>query len=143
MRARRCLWLAPALLLAGGCDTPQNYMIDTGGSAASMLAQLGWKGLIAFSAAALVTFALILWVALRRRGSLAEHEPIDVNRGQSWILVGGFGIPFAVLVFLFVSTIDTLSAFPMAAGPGSNSSDRHPERACAPPIACAASNAAR
>ncbi len=116
MRARhRLLWVAPALLAAAGCDTPQNYLIDNGGSAASALAQLGWKGLIAFIAAALVTFAIMLWLAFRRRGTLAEHEPIDVNRGQSWILIGGFAIPFAVLVFLFISTIDTLAAFPMAA----------------------------
>ncbi len=100
-------------VLAAGCDSPQNYMFNTAGPAASMLARLGWQGLIAFIAASLVTFALIVWLALRRRGTLAEHEPIDVNRGQSWILIGGFAIPFAVLTFLFISTVDTLAAFPI------------------------------
>jgi cytochrome c oxidase subunit 2 len=106
------LGLTPLLLI--GCGrAPQNYVWDTGGPAASRIAGLGWQALIAFSAATLITWGLILWVALRRRGTLAEHEPIDVNQGQSWILIGGFAIPFAVLVFLFASMLGTLSAFPM------------------------------
>ncbi|HTV51875.1 MAG TPA: c-type cytochrome [Steroidobacteraceae bacterium] len=110
----RCRWLLGApLILAGGCASPQNYVFGTAGPAAAMLARLGWQGLIAFMAAALITIGMIVWLALRRRGSLAEHEPIDVNQGQSWILIGGFAIPFAVLAFLFVSTVDTLAAFPM------------------------------
>ena len=105
--------LGAGMLAAAGCDSPQNYMFNTAGPAASMLARLGWQGLIAFTAATLITCGLILWLALRRRGTLAEHAPIDVNGGQSWILIGGFAIPFAVLTFLFISTMDTLAAFPI------------------------------
>src|SRR5579883_3047870 len=113
MRARyRLLPLALGLALSG-CDSPQNYMFGNAGPAAERLAQLGWYGLIAFMAATFVTVCLIVWLAFRRRGTLAEHEPIEDHRGQSWILVGGFAIPFAVLTFLFIATIDTLDAFPM------------------------------
>lgn len=128
MRAARRLLasLRPLLLCAvaalgvaalGGCDSPQNYMFGTAGPAAAKLARLGWYGLLAFMAATLVTVCLIVWLALRRRGTLAEHEPIEAeDRGQSWILIGGFAIPFVVLTFLFVATVDTLNAFPMMDG---------------------------
>lgn len=113
----RLILLAAAGVLVAGCDSPQNYMFHTGGTAAAQLAHLGWYGLLAFMAATFVTLCLIGWLAFRRRGTIAEHAPIDSgDQGQSWILVGGFAIPFAVLSFLLVATMDTLSAFPITDG---------------------------
>jgi len=109
--------LASAGAFLTGCASPQNYVFDTAGPAAASLAHLGWYGLLAFMAATFVTLCLIGWLAFRRRGTLAEHEPISSgDRGQSWILIGGFAIPFAVLSFLLVATMDTLNAFPMMDG---------------------------
>src|SRR5690606_32519715 len=118
----RALVLTLALAVAG-CDSPQNYMGDTGGPAAEQLANLGWQALLAFGAATLITWGLILWVALRRRGTLAEHAPIDADHGQAWILIGGVAIPFVVLAVLFISMLDSLAAFPMHHSGASNRPD--------------------
>ncbi|HEX3983072.1 MAG TPA: hypothetical protein VHX12_05205, partial [Acidisoma sp.] len=72
-------------------------MIGNGGVGARSAAWLGWQAIIAFCAATLVTWAFLLWFALRRRGTLAEHAPIDINQGQAWILIGGFLVPIGVL----------------------------------------------
>jgi cytochrome c oxidase subunit 2 len=98
---------------AAGCSTPQNYMIDTAGLGARAIAWLGWEAIIAFCAATLVTWGFLLWFALRRRGTLAEHAPIDINQGQAWILIGGFLVPIAVFIFLFVGMMSVLAAVPL------------------------------
>jgi len=108
----RVIVFALALVIAG-CDSPQSYMGNTAGPAAQQLASLGWQALLAFGAATLITWGLILWVALRRRGTLAEHAPIDANHGQAWILIGGVAVPFVVLAVLFISMLDSLAAFPI------------------------------
>ena len=100
-------------LAAAGCDSPQNYLIHTGGRAESWIAWLGWEAIIAFCAATLVTWGLLLWFALRRRGTFAEHAPIDINSGQAWILIGGFLVPLAVLIWLFIGMMDLMVSFPM------------------------------
>ncbi len=124
MSARLQLAIPAAALLAAGCGTaPQNYVWDTGGPAAAKIAQLGWFGLIAFCAATVIVWLLIVWLALRRRGTLPEHAPFDANGNQSWILIGGFAIPAAVLAFLFAAMMDTLSAFPMSVHPGKDPPD--------------------
>jgi len=51
---------------------------------------------------------------MRRRGTLDTHAPIDADGGQRWILIGGFAIPVAVLAIVFISTLQTLRAYPMA-----------------------------
>jgi cytochrome c oxidase subunit 2 len=110
----RLAFAAPASLAAAGCSTPQNFMIGTGGAGAGAIAWLGWQAIIAFCAATLVTWVFLLWFALRRRGTLAEHEPIDINEGQAWILIGGFLVPIAVLVFLFIEMMLVLTSPSMA-----------------------------
>jgi cytochrome c oxidase subunit 2 len=110
MRARS--WLAAAALSATACTTPQDYL-HTGGEAAARIASLGWFALLSFSATVVVMWILIGWIAVRRRGTFAEHAPVDAGGGQNWILVGGLAIPAAVLAILFVTTMETLSAFPM------------------------------
>jgi cytochrome c oxidase subunit 2 len=84
------------------------------GPAAHALASLGWFTLALLSAVTVVVCALILWVALRRRGTLAEHAPVDLDDGKNWIYVGGLAIPIAVLAIIFVSSLQTLAANPMA-----------------------------
>ena len=117
MSARRYIRLAAvtvAALAASGCSTPMNYMIGNGGVGARSAAWLGWQAIIAFCGATLVTWGFLLWFALRRRGTLAEHEPIDINQGQAWILIGGFLVPIGVLIFLFVEMMVVLAAEPVA-----------------------------
>lgn len=118
----RALALTLALMVVG-CDSPQNYMDNTAGPAAQQLANLGWQALLAFGAATLITWGLILWVALRRPGTLAEHASIDSNHGQAWILIGGVAVPFVVLAVLFISMLDSLAAFPMLNSSESNRPD--------------------
>ncbi|HEX3843753.1 MAG TPA: c-type cytochrome [Steroidobacteraceae bacterium] len=117
MSARRFVRLAVvalAALTAAGCSAPMNYMIGNGGVGARSAAWLGWQAIIAFCAATLVTWAFLLWFALRRRGTLAEHEPIDINHGQAWILIGGFLVPIGVLIFLFTEMMVVLASEPVA-----------------------------
>jgi cytochrome c oxidase subunit 2 len=117
MRARPIL-IAAAGLAASGCSSPQDYL-HTAGAPADRIAALGWFALLSFSATIVVMWVLIGWIAVRRRGSFAEHAPIDADGGQRWILIGGLAIPTAVLAILFVTTMETLSAFPMQhLGPG-------------------------
>jgi cytochrome c oxidase subunit 2 len=91
-----------------------NYMIGNGGVGARSAAWLGWQAIVAFCAATLVTWGLLLWFALRRRGTLAEHAPIDINQGQGLILIGGFLVPVGVLIFLFVDMMVVLASEPVA-----------------------------
>jgi cytochrome c oxidase subunit II len=122
---RRCIGTIALSCVAAvaACSTPQDYL-HTAGPAAGGLAKLGWFTLVLFSAVSVIVWLLLLWIAVRRRGSLEAHAPIDVNQGQRWILIGGFAIPAAVLAIVFISTLETLSAYPMA---------------CADPVQAAAS----
>lgn len=92
-------------------------MMNPAGPAARDISTLSWIVFSIFMAVALVMWVLIGWVALRRRGSLAEHFPINVEGGLSWILVGGVVIPFVVLTLVFVLGLKTMSGFPMHDGP--------------------------
>ena len=89
---------------------------NPGGPAALTLSHLGWFVVITFLITTGVMWALIGWVGYRRRGTLAEHAPIDAGGGIRWILIGGFGIPAAVLAVIFITTLSTLAAFPMERG---------------------------
>ena len=92
-------------------------MMNPAGLSARDISTLSWIVFSIFMAVALVMWVLIGWVALRRRGSLAEHFPINVEGGLSWILVGGVVIPFVVLTLVFVLGLKTMSGFPMHDGP--------------------------
>jgi len=83
---RLALSIATACGLAS-CASPQDYM-HAAGPAARGLASLGWLTLAAFSAASVVVWVLILWIVMRRRGTLDTHAPIDADGGQRWILIG-------------------------------------------------------
>jgi cytochrome c oxidase subunit 2 len=101
-----------AALAAGGCRGVQP-MLAPGGPQARSIAHLGWFVLITFCAVTVVMWVLIVWVAARRRGTLAEHAPHDAGADKSWIVVGGFLIPATILCVIFVSTLNTMKAFPM------------------------------
>ncbi len=120
MNTRR--WVATGALwaegLLAGCDGPQNYM-KAGGPAAAKLAQIGGATLIAFSVVSIITLALLLWVAVRRRGTLDWHAPLDADGSQRWILIGGIAVPVAVLAIIFVSSLRSMSHYPMPDDDGS------------------------
>src|ERR1700754_442547 len=88
-----CRGRVPLFVLALGsaCGGPQDYM-GPSGPAASRLASLGWLSLILFAAVTLVVWALIAVIALRKRGSLETHAPIDQTDGQRWVFIGGLVI---------------------------------------------------
>lgn len=100
-----------------GCG-PQNFMA-AGGPAAQPIAWLGWFVLIAFIVATAITWGLLLWAALRRRGTYETHASIDDDGGEGWILIGGFLAPVAVLTMFFVVTLHILHRYPMDEGQGS------------------------
>ncbi len=98
-----------------GCGLPQS-MLHPGGRAADKLATLIWIEVITFCAVAFIMWVLLGWASLRRRGSLESHEPYTTGGGQSWILIGGFAIPFVILSAIFVLGIDSMKHFPVNAG---------------------------
>lgn len=109
---RRLAPLAPALL-ASGCLHQRYSTLDPAGPAARRLYHVGGPVLLIFLAIVVIVWALLLWVSLRRRGTLEEHAPVDAGGGERWILIGGFLLPVMVFAGVFVATLDTLDAFPM------------------------------
>ncbi len=83
------------------------------GPAAHRIASLGWFVLITFSVVTVVMWVLVFWLAMRRRGSLAFHQPYDAPQDRRWIVIGGFTIPVIILATIFVLTLKTMAAFPM------------------------------
>lgn len=108
-------FIAALLAFTAGCNGPQSTL-DPAGPAAHEISSLSWIVYGTFCAVGLVMWALILWVALRKRGSLEEHAPVDAGGGEEWIVTGGFAIPFVILAVLFVLSLRTLSAFPVTDG---------------------------
>ena len=58
-------------------------------------------------------WGLIGWAFVRRRGTIAEHEPISAGGGQIWIAIGGIAVPLLVLTVLFVLGLKLLTDFPI------------------------------
>jgi cytochrome c oxidase subunit 2 len=88
-------------------------VLDPQGPAAEALARFGWPVLVFFTLTTIVMWALLLWVAFRRRGSFARHASVSTGGGISWILVGGIGIPAAVFFGFFIGMLGELNAFPI------------------------------
>jgi len=106
-----------AALLFQGITRSQS-MLNPAGLAAHRISTLGWITYIIFMAVAAVMWLLVFWLALRRRGTLAEHDPWDANHGggrggEQWIIAGGLLMPVVILTTLFVLTMDTMSHFPI------------------------------
>jgi cytochrome c oxidase subunit 2 len=94
---------------------PQD-MFAPAGPAAARIASLGWFVLITFSIVTVIMWVLVFSVAWRRRGTLAEHLPIDAAEDRRWIVVGGFTIPVVILAVIFIVMLKSMSAFPMHDG---------------------------
>jgi len=109
---RRFVLLGPLSLALTGCEDAQSTF-NAQGPAAHRIAHLSWLMTITFLVATLVMWALIAWAAVRRRGSLAEHEPVDASGGQHWITFGGLIIPLVVLCVFFVFGLKLLASFPI------------------------------
>ncbi len=107
---RRLVLLSP-LLLVGGCASVQSTF-NTQGPGAARIAPLMWAMIILFLAVSLVMWILIV-IPVRRRGSLDEHEPVDIGGGQGWVALGGLLIPLLVLSGFFIAGLVVLESFPI------------------------------
>jgi cytochrome c oxidase subunit 2 len=110
--------MIPALLLLlplAACSDPQSILRPRG-PAAGILSQMGWVVFITFLVVTFIVLALLIWGALRRRGSLEQHEPWNAGGGQGWVLVGGFIVPMVILCGMFIFTLQRMTDFPIRQG---------------------------
>lgn len=110
-RVSNMLTLATALMLSG-CEDAQSVW-NAHGPAARSIGVLSWVMTILFLAFILIMWVLFAIAFYKRRGTLAEHEPIDADGGQIWIAIGGLAIPIVVLTALFVAGLSLMSNFPI------------------------------
>ena len=105
--------IATLLLTAlSGCRYADSTF-NTHGPAANSIANLAWFMSILFLVIIAVMWVLLAFAFYRRRGTLAEHAPIDASGGQMWIAIGGIAIPLIVLTVLFVLGLGLLRDFPI------------------------------
>lgn len=105
--------VAPVLLMPlVGCASVQSIH-NTHGPASERIASLSWLMTITFLIVTVLMWALLAVAAKRRRGSLAEHMPIDIGGGQAWIAIGGLAIPLIILTVVFVLGLQLLADFPI------------------------------
>jgi cytochrome c oxidase subunit 2 len=90
-----------------------NSTFNPHGPAAHSIASLAWFMTILFLFIIVVMWALLAFAFYKRRGTLAEHAPIDAGGGQMWIAIGGIAIPLIVLTILFVLGLGLLRDFPI------------------------------
>jgi cytochrome c oxidase subunit 2 len=96
------------VLVAGGCTPTPFSTFDPHGPQADWLATLGWW-LVGLMSLIIITMGvLIVWGALRKRGNMSTHMPVDIDGGKRWILIGGVAVPVVVLSGLFIVTIVSL-----------------------------------
>ncbi len=112
MRRLLQLLISPVFLVMLGCQRAQSSLYS-GGPAAHRIAGMQWLMVILFLVITLIMWVLIAWAATTRRGTLAEHAPVDIGGGQGWIAIGGMAIPFAVLFVLFLLGLRLLASFPI------------------------------
>jgi cytochrome c oxidase subunit II len=98
--------------------TASQSMLNPAGLQAHRISTLGWITYITFMAVALVMWVIVIWLAVRRRGTIEEHAPFDARGGEQWIIAGGLLTPVLILTVLFVLTMDTMSHFPIREGAG-------------------------
>src|SRR5579859_6641826 len=88
-------------------------MLRPGGPAAKSISTLGWAVFITFLVVAFVMWVLFVWLAIRKRGHVEDHAPVEPEGGHSWIFVGGIAVPVVVLTTFFIWNLDTLASFPI------------------------------
>lgn len=108
---RRLILISPLLLLSG-CQYVQSTL-QPQGPAANRIAHMQWLMIILFLIVTAIMWVLIAWAVAKRRGTLAEHAPVDIGGGQGWIVIGGMLIPMIILFFLFVVGMKLLASFPI------------------------------
>ena len=111
-RCVRNLASLPLFLALTGCRTALSTY-NPHGPAANRIASLSWLMTILFLVISLVMWILFAYAFYRRRGTLAEHAPIESEGGEMWIAIGGLIVPFIVLTALFVAGLSLLSDFPI------------------------------
>jgi cytochrome c oxidase subunit 2 len=112
IRRLSILWLTfPALSLLG-CGVAQSTLQGSG-PASARISHLSWFMTILFLIITVIMWTLVGWGFYRRRGTLAEHEPVTANGGQIWIAIGGVAVPLIVLSVLFVLGLNLLTDFPI------------------------------
>lgn len=109
---RRILVVAVPLLLLTGCSEVQSTF-NAHGPAAEQLSHLSWFMTVLFLVVTAVMWILIAWAAKKRKGTLAEHAPIDTGGGQAWIAIGGLAVPILILTIIFVLGLNLLAQFPI------------------------------
>jgi len=123
MRRKRNRWtcgLSLVVTLAvAGCESAQSTF-DAHGPAAVRIGHLEWLMTVLFVVITVIMWVLFGFAFYRRRGTLAEHEPIDTSGGEAWIAIGGLAIPLAVLTVLFVLGLGLLRDFPIHGMHGAN-----------------------
>jgi cytochrome c oxidase subunit 2 len=95
-----------------GCGVAQS-VFQKAGPASARITYLSLFMTVLFLTITLIMWALIGWGFKRRRGSLAEHAPIDAGGGHMWIAIGGVAVPLLVLSVLFVLGLNLLMDFPI------------------------------
>lgn len=105
-------WLGALTLSMLGCRVAQSTLQEAG-PASTQISHLSWFMTILFLIITIIMWALIGWAFYRRRGSLAEHEPVEVGGGHIWIAIGGIAVPLLILSVLFVLGLNLLTDFPI------------------------------
>lgn len=106
------LLLLLGVLALSGCEEVQSTF-NAHGPAAHRIASLSAAMSILFLVTIVIMWVLFGIAFYRRKGSLAEHEPISATGGEGWIAVGGVAIPLIVLTVLFVFGLGLLRDFPI------------------------------
>lgn len=109
---RRFFVISPLFLLLLGCQHAQTSLYSQG-PAAHRIAEMQWLLIILFLVITIIMWVLIGWAAVTRKGTLAEHAPIDAGGGQGWITIGGLLIPGIILFVLFILGLQLLTSFPI------------------------------
>lgn len=121
VRLARNALLITSLVMLSGCRYSQS-IFHTRGPAANSISELSWAMTILFVVTTIIMGVLLAIAFYRRRGTLAEHEPLDAEGGQMWVAIGGILIPLIVLTVLFVVGLGMMSDFPIHGMPGMPSS---------------------
>lgn len=87
-------------------------MWNAHGPGAARIVPLMWAISVLFLAVTLVMWILLV-IPVRRRGSLSEHDPVDIGGGQGWVALGGLLIPLVVLTGFFVAGLILMERFPI------------------------------